>query len=128
VFGRPIVRNAAALLLLQATACSDESKSPPPDVPFLSTDAYFSVGGHRISVPMAVLRGPGQVFTLNREKPAKSRKEMVEAQPGLLAVWTVWSRDGETADQRAERQGLAIVEFVRRGIGPIEDKTLATAD
>jgi hypothetical protein len=28
----------------------------------------------------------------------------------------------------AQQQGAAIVEFVRRAIGPIEDKTLATAD
>jgi hypothetical protein len=52
----------------------------------------------------------------------------VEALPGLLAVWTVWSTEGETAAQMAQRQGAAIVEFVRRAISPIEDKTLATAD
>jgi hypothetical protein len=238
-----IVRIAAALLLLQmtASACSDDSKPPPPDVPFLSSDGYFSIGGHRIVVPMVALRGPDHVFTLTREKPAKSRKEIlqeqatnpdhpmivdsldlairqyqytgeygismticprltrlwaqlmcrgehtgvlqhlperfdlldrakldilkthsvangrtkydrvsgmalrlgdteiaceqspdsctavVETQPGLLAVWTVWSSEGETAEHMAQRQGPAIVEFVRRGIGPIEDKTLATA-
>jgi hypothetical protein len=222
------------------SACSDEP--PPPDVPFLSTDAYFSIGGHTITVPMVALRGPGHVFTLHYEKPAKSRKEIlkeqatdpnhpmpvdsldlaiqqyqytgehaasvqicprltrlwaqlvcrgrhkgvlknlpdkfdlldrakldrlknhwtvggeseydqargmalqlgmteigcdrtsdfctavVEAEPGLLAVWTVWTNEGETAAHMAQRQGTAIVEFVRRAIGPVEDKTLATAD
>lgn len=239
IFSGSIARIAVSLVLLQATACSDEP--PPPDVPFLSTDAYFSVGGHRISVPMAVLRGPDHVFTLNREKPAKSRKEIlkeqatnpglpmivdhldlatgqslftrefgisdmicprltrlwaqlvcrgketgvlkrlpdrfdlldraaldilkthflangrtkydqvsgmalrlgqtevaceqssdctavVEALPGLVAVWAVWSDKGESAEQMAQRQGPAIVEFVRRGIGPIEDNSLATAE
>lgn len=62
------------------------------------------------------------------EQSAKLCTAVVEAQPGLLAVWAVWSGDGETSDQRAQRQGLAIVQFVRRGIGPIEDKTLATVD
>lgn len=237
-------RIAAMLLMLQpaVSACLDERDPPPPDVPFLSSDAYFSIGGHSITVPMVALRGPDYVFTLNREKPVKSRKDILKEQasdpghpmpvdslglairqyqytgehgaslqicprltrlwaqlvcrgqhkgvlkrlpakfdlldrarmdllkrhitvggkteydqvqrmslrpgiaeigcdkdskfctaavatlPGLLAVWTVWSNEGETAVQMAERQGPAIVEFVRRAIGPIEDKTLAAAD
>jgi hypothetical protein len=44
------------------------------------------------------------------------------------ALWTVWSTEGETAAQMAQQRGAAIVEFARRAIGPIEDKTLATAD
>ena len=53
---------------------------------------------------------------------------VVEPLPGLLAVWLVWSKDGETVAQVADRQGAAVVEFVRRGIGPVEDVTLATAE
>jgi hypothetical protein len=53
---------------------------------------------------------------------------VVEPLQGLLAVWTVGNREGETALQGAERQGTAIVEFVKRAIGRTEDKTLATAD
>lgn len=74
-------RIAALLLLVQPTvsACLDE-RDPPPDVPFLSSDAYFSIGGHFITVPMVALRGPDHVFTLNREKPAKSRKDILKEQ------------------------------------------------
>jgi hypothetical protein len=50
---------------------------------------------------------------------------VVEALPGLLAVWTVGNKQGEAA---AQREGTAIVEFVKRAIGRTEDKTLAAAD
>jgi hypothetical protein len=55
---------------------------------------------------------------------------MVEVLPGLLAVWTVWSNEktGSTADQMADAQGTAIVQFVRRAIGPVEDPSLVNAD
>lgn len=55
---------------------------------------------------------------------------MVEVSPGLLAVWTVWSdeKTGHKAEQMAETQGTAIVQFVRRAVGPIEDSTLVDAD
>lgn len=236
------VRIVGALLLILLAACEEHNNPPPPDIPFLTSDGHFMIGGHVITVPMIALRGPDHVFTLSHEKPAKSRKQVlkeqasdphnpmpvdslallihqyemrdqhgaskeicppmtrtwaqmvcrgehkgvlgrlpekfdlldrakldllkhhytvggeqrfdqvegmalrpgitetgcdktskfctavVETLPGLLAVWTVWSSEAETADQMAQRQGLAIVEFVRRGIGPIEDKTLATAD
>jgi hypothetical protein len=49
---------------------------------------------------------------------------VVEALPGLLAVWTAGSDEHETVEQ----QGQAIVEFVRRAIGPTEDRTLVTTD
>ena len=236
------VRIAGALLLILLAACEEHNNPPSPDIPFLTSDGHFMIGGHVITVPMIALRGPDHVFTLSREEPAKSRKQIlmeqasdphdpmpvdslallihqyemrdqhgaskeicppmtrawaqvvcrgrhkgvlgrlpekfdlldrakldllkhhytvggeqkydhvkdmalrpgiteigcdktskfctavVETMPSLLAVWTVWDGDGETAAQMAERQGPAIVEFVRRGIGPIEDKTLATAD
>ncbi|ACF01516.1 conserved hypothetical protein [Rhodopseudomonas palustris TIE-1] len=61
---------------------------------------------------------------------AKSCDARIEALPGLLAVWTVWNdeRTGTTASEMADRQGLAIVEFVRRAIGPVEDATLLQAE
>jgi hypothetical protein len=55
---------------------------------------------------------------------------MVEVLPGLLTVWTVWSdeKTGSTAKQMADTQGTAIVQFVRRAIGPTEDPTLVNTD
>ena len=54
----------------------------------------------------------------------------VEALPGLLAVWSVWSDDtqGVTAEQMAKVQGAAIVQFVRQAIGPTEDPTLISVE
>jgi len=55
---------------------------------------------------------------------------MVEALPGLLAVWTVWSDEttGATAESMAATQGASIVQFVRRALGPVEDLSLVDAD
>lgn len=55
---------------------------------------------------------------------------MVEALPGFLAIWTVWSNEktGATAEEMAKAQGEAIVQFIRRAIGPAEDPTLVDAD
>jgi hypothetical protein len=55
---------------------------------------------------------------------------MVEVLPGLLAVWTVWSDETTKvkAEQMAETQGTAIVQFVRRSLGPTEDVTLVNED
>ena len=54
---------------------------------------------------------------------------VVDVLPGLLAVWTVWSdgKTGETAQAMADAQGAAIVQFVRRALGPVEDPTLVDA-
>jgi hypothetical protein len=54
----------------------------------------------------------------------------VEVLPGLLAVWTVWPdpKTGRTAEQMAQTEGAAIVQFVQRAIGPTEDSTLASAE
>ena len=61
---------------------------------------------------------------------AKFCNARIEALPGLLAEWTVWNdeRTGTTASEMADRQGLAVVEFVRRAIGPVEDATLLQAE
>jgi hypothetical protein len=54
---------------------------------------------------------------------------MVEVLPGLLAVWTVWNGGtGGTAEEMADTQGAAIVQFARRALGPVEDPTLFNAD
>ena len=55
---------------------------------------------------------------------------VVEVLPGLVAVWTVWGdeKTGGTAGQMANTQGAAIVQFVRRALGPAEDPTLVDAD
>jgi hypothetical protein len=55
---------------------------------------------------------------------------IAEVMPDLLAVWTVWDdeKTGSTAKQMALTQGAAIVQFVRRGLGPAEDPTLMNLD
>jgi hypothetical protein len=64
------------------------------------------------------------------DKQSQFCTAMVEVLPGLLAVWTVWSNEktGSTAQQMADTQGTAIVQFVRRAIGSAEDPTLVNAD
>jgi hypothetical protein len=54
----------------------------------------------------------------------------VEIVPGMIAVWSVWydEKTRETPAQMSNRQGAALVEFVRRAIGPTEDVTFVTAD
>lgn len=54
----------------------------------------------------------------------------IETVPGMIAVWAVWydERTGETPAHMSERQGPAIVDFVRRAIGPTEDMSFATPD
>jgi hypothetical protein len=55
---------------------------------------------------------------------------VVEVLPGLLAIWTM-ERDKKTNDtieQTAFTQGAAIVQFVQRSLGPVEDPTLVDAD
>jgi hypothetical protein len=48
----------------------------------------------------------------------------------LLAVWTVWSdaKTGATVVSVVAAQGAAIVQFVRRALGPVEDRSLVDAD
>jgi len=60
----------------------------------------------------------------------KACKAAIEVQPGLVAVWWVWSnrQSRVTAQQMADTQGPAIVQFVRRAIGEVEDPTLLDAE
>jgi hypothetical protein len=72
---------------------------------------------------------PG-VTELGCDRDSRFCTAMVEVLPGLLAVWTVWGdeKTGETAGTMADTQGAAIVQFVRRALGPAEDSTLVNAD
>ena len=78
-----LVSVPAAVLLIQLAAYMDwrhHHDIPRPDVPLLTTDAHFMIDGQHITVPMIALRGPGHVFTLHRDKPAKSRKQILQEQ------------------------------------------------
>jgi hypothetical protein len=91
---------------------------------------YLTVGGERTYdqvKDMAVRPGATEIGC---DRQSGYCTAMVEVLPGLLAVWTVWSDNetGSTAAQTADIQGTAIVQFVRRAIGPIEDPTLVNAD
>lgn len=90
----------------------------------------LTVGGERRydQVKEMVLH-PG-VTEIGCDRQSRFCTAMVEVLPGLLAVWTVWSNEktGNTAEQMADTQGTAVVQFVRRAIGPTEDPTLVNAD
>jgi hypothetical protein len=77
----------ALLLLIPLAACPEEHNNPPPpDIPFLTSDGYFKIGGHVITVPMIALRGPDHVFALGREEPAKGRKEILKEQRATRSI------------------------------------------
>lgn len=63
------------------------------------------------------------------DRQSKFCTAALDVLPGLLAVWTVWSdeKTGVTAQAMADAQGAAIVQFVRRALGPVEDPTLIDA-
>ena len=71
---------------------------------------------------------PG-VTEIGCDKQSQFCTAVVDVLPGLLAVWTVWSDDktGATAHAMAAAQGAAIVQFVRRALGSVEDPTLVDA-
>lgn len=92
--------------------------------------SHWTVGGERKFEQVK-----DKVFQLGVTKIGCDRRShfctaVVEALPNLLAVWTVWSdeKTGSTAEQMANAQGIAIVEFIRRALGPTEDPTLLNAD
>jgi hypothetical protein len=87
---------------------------------------YIAAGGERIYDRIKDAVGLGMIGV---GCARTSCTAVVEASPGLLAVWFVWSDDrtGATAQQMADSQGPAIVQFVRRAIGPVEDLTLLDA-
>jgi hypothetical protein len=69
-----------------------------------------------------------RITEMGCDKDSRFCTAAVEPLPGLLAVWTVWSGEHETAAQMAQREGQAIVEFVKRAVGRTEDRTFATAN
>lgn len=72
---------------------------------------------------------PG-ITELGCDKDSRFCTALVEVLPGLVAVWTTWAdpNTGEMPEDIGPKQGAAIVQFVRRGISPVEDPTLADAD
>ena len=72
---------------------------------------------------------PG-VTEIGCDRQSRFCTAMVEVLPGLLAVWTVWSdaKTGDSPEEMANTQGAAIVQFVRRALGSVEDPTLVNAD
>jgi hypothetical protein len=90
----------------------------------------FTVGKERQYDQVKDMALRPDVTEIGCDKQSQFCTAMVEVSPGLLAVWTVWNngKTGSTAEQMADTQGTAIVQFVRRAIGPAEDPTLVKAD
>jgi hypothetical protein len=90
----------------------------------------FTVGRERVYDQVKDMALRPEVTEISCDRQSQFCTAIVEALPGLLAVWTVWNNDktGSTAEQMADTQGTAIVQFVRRAIGPTEDPTLVNAD
>jgi hypothetical protein len=86
---------------------------------------YGTVGGERKYDQIRNMIQAEQVG-MGCDRDTKFCTAAIEAQPGVVAVWTVWSNEqtGVTARQMADTQGPAIVQFVRRAIGEVEDLTL----
>lgn len=90
---------------------------------------HWTVGKERqYDQVKAMALQPG-VTEIGCDKQSQFCTAVVEILPGLLAVWTVWSdeKTGVTAQAMADGQGAAIVQFVRRALGPVEDPTLVDA-
>lgn len=92
--------------------------------------SHWTVGGERVYDQIKDKALKTKVVDIGCDRKSRFCTAVVEVLPGLLAIWTVWSDEKAsiTADQMAETQGSAIVQFVRRAIGPTEDLTLVSAD
>lgn len=92
--------------------------------------SHWTVGGERVYDQVKDKALKTNVVEIGCDRKSRFCTAVVEVLPGLLAIWTVWSDEKAaiTADQMAETQGAAIVQFVRRAIGPTEDLTLVSAD
>jgi hypothetical protein len=88
--------------------------------------SHWTVGKERVFDQVKDMTLTPGVTEIGCDKESKFCTAAVEAQPGLLAVWTVWSNEQTqvTAQDMAEAQGAAVVQFVRRALGPVEDPTL----
>jgi hypothetical protein len=91
---------------------------------------HWTVGKEREYDQVKNMAAQPGVTEIGCDRESRFCTAMVEALPGLVAVWTVWSdeRTGGTAEAMADTQGAAIVQFVRRALGPVEDSTLVNAD
>ncbi len=92
--------------------------------------SHWTVGGERVYDQVKDKALQINVVETGCDKKSSFCTAAVEVLPGLLAIWTVESDKKAmiTADQMAETQGSAIVQFVRRAIGATEDITLVSAD
>jgi hypothetical protein len=84
-----------------------------------------TVGGERTSDQLRAMRfevGRTEI-QCDREAPAETRfcTAARPISPQLVAVWTVWGDERETAQMMAEREGRAIAAFVRYAIASEED-------
>lgn len=91
--------------------------------------SYGTVGGERQYDQIRNMVYPDRVG-MGCDRTTKFCTAVIEAQPGVVAVWTVWTHEqtGTTPQQMADAQGPAIVQFVRRAIGEVEDPTLLDAE
>lgn len=91
---------------------------------------YWTVGKERQYDQVKNIVIQTGVTEIGCDRESRFCTAIVEVHPGLLAVWTVWGdeKTGGTAEQMAHAQGAAIVQFVRRALGPTEDLTLVNAD
>jgi hypothetical protein len=70
-----VQRAAIVILLVQSSASASEERSAP-DVPFLTSDAHFSIGGHHVVLPIVALRGPDHVFSLGHKEPSHMKETL----------------------------------------------------
>jgi hypothetical protein len=84
---------------------------------------HWTVGSEREYDQVKDLKLRPGATEIGCDRESRFCTAVVEVQPGLLAVWTVWSDEhsGVSAQTMADEQGLAIVQFVPRALGPVED-------
>ena len=77
---------------------------------------YWSVGRERIYDQVKHMALHPNVVEIGCDRESQFCTAVLEVLPGLVAVWQVWGGDktAVTAEQMAETQGSAIVQFVRR--------------
>lgn len=90
---------------------------------------HWTVGKERVYDQVKEAKNAG-VVEIGCDRSSRFCTATVETLPGLLAVWTVWSdeKSGHAAQAMAGTQAAALVQFVGRALGPIEDVTLLEAD
>jgi hypothetical protein len=91
---------------------------------------YWTAGRERVFDQINKKALPLDVTEIACDQHSPYCTAAVEVLPNLLAVWSVSSdeKSGSKAEQIAAAQGAAIVQFIRRGLGPLEDKSLVNLD